>query len=64
MALAAFELALDTSWHAVLVVPSSNHQPIRIRQPRVVLTFDMSVRACHVDEYKPTHQPIISAASA
>ncbi|ERN00618.1 hypothetical protein AMTR_s00091p00120090 [Amborella trichopoda] len=40
----------DTSCPAFSVVPSSDHQPMRLRQPRSVLTVDMLVRAYHVVE--------------
>ncbi|KAL4182923.1 hypothetical protein AMTRI_Chr11g152650 [Amborella trichopoda] len=59
-----FGVPLDTNWQVVLVIHSSVHRPIEIRQPWDVLTSDMLIRASHVDMYGLTCQHVILVMSA
>ncbi|KAL4188297.1 hypothetical protein AMTRI_Chr08g201770 [Amborella trichopoda] len=63
LARVTFGLSSNTRSPTVLIVPSYDHQPMRVRQPRFVLTFDMLVWAYHIGGYRRTCQPINSITS-
>ncbi|KAL4189587.1 hypothetical protein AMTRI_Chr08g166080 [Amborella trichopoda] len=64
MAPVTFVVLPNASWHAALIVLSSDLWQITLRQPWSVLTSDVSIRPCHVDGYGMTCQHVILVTSA